>query len=277
MLRIEMSTPQPPPARKAQSPKPADPPKPKVAEVRGEASKPSETKVLRNEDAVFVSLKRQDPEHFRFANSTMVHLYDTGHYAANRAHYENRLQTRQPGTLKEPAKPAPMTPTFPPQPFHDDVTDRSASAWTDLMPEPVAWSKRSGVKHVLTMTAAKNPVEGRIASAHSRIVTYNPVEILIHSADKKSILDYRLVRLSHEGGERKVMLGPVADRKTVLVRESIPFGADWMGETLYKVYFTQPLPPGEYGLFKANEAATAATAAFEIHRKGEIRTFRVVE
>jgi hypothetical protein len=203
----------------------------------------------------------------------MIQLQKIGLYRAETAdHYAPRLRTRATdGDLVQPEVPlqggALLKDPLPP--FQDDVTDRTASAWTDLVPEPITWSKQGLWKRFFSLGIAKPVIEGSVASGSSHIVVYNPVEILLFTVDPRVIHRYQLVPFRTHRGLRKAAVVPLADKQSVAVRQGVAFGVDWMGNNLYRLYFPDGLPAGEYGLLRVDGIVRRDTS--------EVRTFRVFE
>lgn len=140
--------------------------------------------------------------------------------------------------------------------------------YLELLAEDVNWKTSGAVKSWASAGIIKKDLKGNITGVSSLNFLQNPVEIVIAPPNGLSISDFILLPLTPAKGVREFMVGPV-NKKSGVYKGAIEFGVEKVGNNAFRMVFTTPLDPGEYGLLTAKSVGGVGGAA------SKMNTFRL--
>ena len=133
----------------------------------------------------------------------------------------------------------------------------------ELITEDVEWKTSGAMNNILSAGIVKKDLNGELAGPSSRNFLTNPIEIVISTAKGLTVNSYILLPLKLEDGARSFKVGPV-NKKSGVAKGAIAFGAEKLGENMFRMVIPTALGPGEYGILAAvpSDATTTTSKMF---------------
>jgi len=134
----------------------------------------------------------------------------------------------------------------------------------ELLSEDVNWKSSGAFKSFASAGIIKKDLKGGLNGISSPNFLQAPVEIVISPPAGLSISDYVLLPLRPDKNERQFEVGPV-NKKDGVSKGAIQFGVEKIGPNAFRLVFTSPLGPGEYGILTAKSVGGVAGSASRMY------------
>jgi hypothetical protein len=148
------------------------------------------------------------------------------------------------------------------------------NTWVPIQSEVL--NKKSGgvLKHIATDHIIKEDVNGHVKGAESETKLSADTNILIFMQDSYTASDYVLVSLHRNSNNRefRAVTGGVFHSSSGATKDTVEFGSQKVAPHMYRLTFSNPPSPGEYGIVPPGAIATTTLAA-----RGKIFSFSITE
>jgi len=145
---------------------------------------------------------------------------------------------------------------------------KKGNEYFELLTEDVDWKTSGAMKNIVSAGIVKKDLNGTLAGPSSRNFLTNPTEIVLSPPGSMTVNAYILLPMKPNKGLREFNVGPV-NQKSGVAKGAIAFGVEKVGENVFRMVFTTPLGPGEYGILSAVPSESASGAS-------KMYTFRVL-
>ncbi len=140
---------------------------------------------------------------------------------------------------------------------------RKDNEYFELLTEDVDWKTSRAMKNIVSAGIVKKDLNGALAGPSSRNFLTNPTEIVLSPPGGMTVNAYILLPMKPNKGAREFNVGPV-NQKSGVAKGAIAFGMEKVGENAFRMVFTTPLAPGEYGILSAtpSESSTGTSKMY---------------
>lgn len=159
---------------------------------------------------------------------------------------------------------APAAATTPSVLTEKGIYYKKNNEYLELLSEDVNWKTSGAMKSIASAGIIKKDLKGSIMGVSSRNFLQAPVEIVISPPSGMSINDYILLPLRPNKGVREFEVGPV-NQKSGVSKGAIEFGVEKVGPNAFRMVFTSPLDPGEYGILTAKSVGGVGGSASRMY------------
>jgi hypothetical protein len=120
------------------------------------------------------------------------------------------------------------------------------------------------MKSIASAGIIKKDLKGSITGVSSRNFLQAPAEIILSPPPGMSVNDYILLPLRPNKGVREFEVGPV-NKNSGVSKGAIEFGVEKVGPNAFRMVFTTPLDPGEYGILTAKSVGGVGGSASRMY------------
>jgi hypothetical protein len=148
------------------------------------------------------------------------------------------------------------------------------NTWQPMLSEVVNTKSGGVLKHIATDGIVKEDMNGHVKGAESETRLTADTNILIFMQDNYTASDYVLVRLHRNSNNRefRAVTGGVFHSSGGATKDTVEFGSQKVAPHMYRLIFSNPPSPGEYGIIPPGAIATTTLAA-----RGKIFSFSIIE
>lgn len=145
---------------------------------------------------------------------------------------------------------------------------KKSNEYFEVITEDVDWKTSGAMRNIVSAGIVKKNLNGTLAGPSSRNFLTNPTEIILSPPGGMTVNAYILLPMKPNKGLREFNVGP-ANHKNGVAKGAIAFGVEKVGENVFRMVFSTPLPPGEYGILSATPSDSSTGTS-------KMYTFRVL-